>query len=633
LGYDDAAFYYFAGSVLVVVAVPWTISVIYNILFPGQRQVDQEFPRKSKLGSAYKYCQTSAMTAKIDDARREARKCTSGAFLGTVLKFTVLSAMWLSVYFISVQMESNEIKSFDPFQILDVSSGADAAGIKKAYRKLSLVWHPDKNPDNPLAQAKFIQITKAYQALTDETAKANYEKYGNPDGPQTSKVGIGLPGFLLEKDNHLVILSAFFFLLLFVVPMTFMCYWQRTKQYAANGVMIETLQFLGHYVGETTRIKNCPELLAASAESRAMPLRPSDDVAMKPLLQLVDTVVKPIWPKVPPIVKNSNILWAHMQRLHDRMTPEVRDDLDQMLRFSMKITQAMVEIACVREWFATAQAMIEFRACLVQALDVKSPQMLQVPHFTDDIIKKHCSRGKNAFTKIRDFLDRDPEQRKGLADFNPHQLADVAAFSSHFSNVDLEAKVEVEDESEMAVGDIATVSASITRKNLKDGEALGPVHAPFFPDPKFEEWWIFLTEGAGQRIIAFERVRDTERVAEVKMRFQISRPGKYSFCVHALCDSYTGLDQKVDLNFSAKTEADVQRDFVLHKDDEDLDLMPTLFQQMMGELNKDEDSDEEEEGGKATGGRTLAKGEDEVDTKENESETDSSSSSDSDGDN
>merc|ERR1719159_1219060 len=169
--------------------------------------------------------------------------------------------------------QEKEIKRFDPFRILEVEAGADAAGIKKAYRKLSLIYHPDKNPDDPLAASRFIEITEAYNALTDETAKRNYEKYGNPDGPQTTKVGIGLPRFLLEKDNHLMILCIFFALLLFVVPMTFICYYQRTKNYAANGVMMETLHFLGYYMNEATRVKNCPELLAASAESRSMPIR------------------------------------------------------------------------------------------------------------------------------------------------------------------------------------------------------------------------------------------------------------------------------------------------------------------------------------------------------------------------
>lgn len=55
--------------------------------------------------------------------------------------------------------------------------------IKKAYRKLTLKYHPDKNKDDPQATARFIMIAKAYEVLTDEDAKAKYEKYGSPDGP------------------------------------------------------------------------------------------------------------------------------------------------------------------------------------------------------------------------------------------------------------------------------------------------------------------------------------------------------------------------------------------------------------------------------------------------------------------
>lgn len=54
------------------------------------------------------------------------------------------------------------LKSFDPYQILGIDPSADAATIKKTYRRLSLIKHPDKNPDDPLAVTEFIQITKAY---------------------------------------------------------------------------------------------------------------------------------------------------------------------------------------------------------------------------------------------------------------------------------------------------------------------------------------------------------------------------------------------------------------------------------------------------------------------------------------
>ena len=54
------------------------------------------------------------------------------------------------------------LKSFDPFQILGVDPGAETKTIRKAYRDLSLKWHPDKNPGDPIAVTMFMQITKAY---------------------------------------------------------------------------------------------------------------------------------------------------------------------------------------------------------------------------------------------------------------------------------------------------------------------------------------------------------------------------------------------------------------------------------------------------------------------------------------
>merc|ERR1711957_559544 len=138
--------------------------------------------------------------------------------------------------------------------------------------------------------------------------------------------------------------------------------------------------------------------------------------------------------------------------------------------------------------------------------------------------------------------------------------------------------------------------------------------------------------------IGFERVRDPERVAECKLRYQIPRPGKHSYVLHAFCDAYVGLDTKVDLNFVAKTEDEVKREIILHKEDEELELIPTLFQQMMGDVNKDEDSDEEEEEGEdgdkkktttkkpSAKAKAAGKKDDKKDEKKDDSDSDSSSS-------
>lgn len=66
------------------------------------------------------------------------------------------------------------LQSFDPYQILELENDADERTIRKSYRRLSLQMHPDKNPENPLAVQEFIRLTKAYNILTDETARENF---------------------------------------------------------------------------------------------------------------------------------------------------------------------------------------------------------------------------------------------------------------------------------------------------------------------------------------------------------------------------------------------------------------------------------------------------------------------------
>ena len=100
------------------------------------------------------------------------------------LKLILLIILSVSLYenILKLQQVEGHIKSFDPYETLGVDLTSTVQEIKKAYRKLSLIYHPDKNRDDPLATAKFILITKAYNCLTDETMKSKCEKYGNPDG-------------------------------------------------------------------------------------------------------------------------------------------------------------------------------------------------------------------------------------------------------------------------------------------------------------------------------------------------------------------------------------------------------------------------------------------------------------------
>ncbi len=70
----------------------------------------------------------------------------------------------------------------DYYDVLGVAKTATESEIKKAYRKMALKYHPDKNPDNKEAEDKFKEAASAYEILSDKDKKANYDRFGH-DGP------------------------------------------------------------------------------------------------------------------------------------------------------------------------------------------------------------------------------------------------------------------------------------------------------------------------------------------------------------------------------------------------------------------------------------------------------------------
>jgi curved DNA-binding protein len=81
----------------------------------------------------------------------------------------------------------------DYYQTLGVKKDATEKEIKQAYRKLAKKHHPDANPDNPGAEARFKEINEAYEALSDPEKRARYDQFGTVN-PQWSPGAAGTPG-------------------------------------------------------------------------------------------------------------------------------------------------------------------------------------------------------------------------------------------------------------------------------------------------------------------------------------------------------------------------------------------------------------------------------------------------------
>src|ERR1700752_658670 len=82
----------------------------------------------------------------------------------------------------------------DYYKVLDLPRGATEVEIKKAYRRLAMKYHPDRNPNDRDAEEAFKEAKEACEVLTDPHKRAAYDQYGHPGVEAASRGGPGARG-------------------------------------------------------------------------------------------------------------------------------------------------------------------------------------------------------------------------------------------------------------------------------------------------------------------------------------------------------------------------------------------------------------------------------------------------------
>jgi len=91
----------------------------------------------------------------------------------------------------------------DYYEVLGVERSASSDDVKKAYKKLALKWHPDRNPDNPQAEEEFKVCSEAYAVLSDDGKRRRYDQFGHAGVEGSGGAGFSDIGDIFSQFNDL----------------------------------------------------------------------------------------------------------------------------------------------------------------------------------------------------------------------------------------------------------------------------------------------------------------------------------------------------------------------------------------------------------------------------------------------
>ncbi|KAM0338865.1 hypothetical protein ACHAPU_011182 [Fusarium lateritium] len=421
--YDEQGqfFPFFILTLTGIVTVPLT----YTLLRPSRDQ-DALAPR---IKTDYK-SENAATVESLKNAQKRSQWRVKRAIF-TVVGWALMAGM---VYLIIVTQRTVP-KLYNPYDILGISESLNEKQIKSHYKRLSLKFHPDKiRPDaakNETVESLtnyYVELTKAYQSLTDEDVRNNYIQYGHPDGKQSYSMGIALPQFMVSDGAGKYVVLLYTMLLGVLLPWLVGSWWYGTKRRSKEGVLMESANNLfrqyddeieeGGIVTALSAGKEFEEIFKGdkaesglskiesriTAESEAQPTASGMSLKDKEALEDLDNGVRR---------KALALLWAYLGRveLDDPALTKAKFQVGPIARALNQsfnaITLAYGNIGPIANSFYTSQN-------LIQAVAPHASPLLQLPHITPDIARAIEGDSKTHMPVHR-FMDRPDAQRKQLA--------------------------------------------------------------------------------------------------------------------------------------------------------------------------------------------------------------------------
>jgi len=455
--FDDVAFYYLMQAVITVFLVPWTLVKVISYCWETlqhSRAKDKDFFSASN----HEY---ELQGTKIVDKKSWYRRYVTP-------KNIIFVALWAFFLYqcslLPTYLDKN-LASWDPVNILGVPADASVDDIKKAYKELSLKWHPDKHPADMKeeAQAKFIEILRAYKALTDPKAMANMRDFGNIDGHQGVNMTIGLPSFLTNEENSLKTLLVYFLVMIVLPPVCVFMWWRKAAGVHESGISRETITNYWHLVGEHMGPKFLLAVMCSAAEFKLIGTRDhssekeADRKKLK--LEVQEYMVKTHASKLEYVDRAHVLTLAYLLRVP--IPDSLQGELALILQDAHRLLGALFQICLARKFVKATMGCIELMQMITQAMAPNSSPLLQVPFLTSKEIRLAA---KKKMDTLEAFRAADDEKRMKV--YPGHTEAEwkrIKEVCDRIPDLALECQSSVDGEEGIFEGDLVTIRVTLER--------------------------------------------------------------------------------------------------------------------------------------------------------------------------
>ncbi|GKY92360.1 hypothetical protein MPSEU_000206900 [Mayamaea pseudoterrestris] len=320
---------------------------------------------------------------------------------------------------------------------------------------------------------------------------------------------------------------------------------------AYYSIQYRTIELFASSVTARTKTKGILEILSAAWEYSSLPMRYGEEKSMATLSRhLVHSL-----PKEAVFDSNTKalvLLQSHFSRL--TLPAEMRTDLEWVLREAVDLIQALVDVISSNGWLKPALASMEVSQMIVQGLWNKENVLKQIPHFTDEIIRRCAAyKGDEPIESVFDILTLDDDVRNELLQLPEDKMADVAVFCNNYPNLDI--SYQVEDSDDVTAGESVRIVVELEREvdvEASDDELkeAGTVSCPFFPADKKEGWWVVVGDASKNNLMSLKRVHLHLKQKVVLEFMAPENAGEYELSLFCMSDSYLGCDQEFIIAFN-----------------------------------------------------------------------------------